>query len=173
MTCKEKLVMESPGSVGYTGAPYGCPSDHGYLANPDYCEWPFKYAQKCLACWNREIPENNKTEKEKQEMNKHLNDSCAETAAYEEMEGEWTRTNVEATTTEEKEPTVAEIQEMIKNLDRDYTEAMRELKNCLKEAMVREKMQEVANSFKLVLDSYISAGFTREEAMAFIMAKIN
>lgn len=172
MTCEEKYRLEH-GSSGMSVSTPGCPNDHGYLPTPDYCEWPFKYAQKCLDCWDREIPENNKTEKEKQEMKKHLNDSCAETAAYEEMEGEWTRTNVEATTTEEKEPTVAEIEAMMYELDRDYTKAMDELRSKLKEARRREEIQELANRAKMILDSYISAGFTREEAMAFIMAKIN
>lgn len=170
MTCEEKYRLEH-GSSGMSVSTPGCPNDHGYLPTPDYCEWPFRHAYKCVNCWNREIPENNENNKENDEMKKEI--GCnTETTAYEEMEGEWTRTEVKATAAEEKELTVAEIEAMMYELDRDYTKAMDELRSKLKEARRREEIQELANRAKMILDSYISAGFTREEALEFIRSKI-
>lgn len=155
MTCKEKLVMESPGSVGYAGTPYGCPSDHGYLANPDYCEWPFKYAQKCLACWNREIPENNKTEKEKQEVN----ENTWTPPTMPEIEGPRTRTS-------------REIEEEMLRLRAEHYDRMTALAKELEEVKKIEALEEAAAELKRVVDAYVKAGFTREEAMSMILIKI-
>ena len=58
MTCKEKLKQEYPELVDEEKyIPYecpGCPSDYGYLDDPDDEEC---HPCKCTACWNREIPE--------------------------------------------------------------------------------------------------------------------
>ena len=56
MTCKEKLKHEHPELVDEEKyIPYGCkgcPSDYGYLEDPDDEECD---PTKCAACWNREI----------------------------------------------------------------------------------------------------------------------
>ena len=181
MTCKEKCKKENPMIMGLTnGLAPGCPSDHGYLPNPDYCEWPFKYPEKCLACWDREIPENNKAiEKEKETMN----------------ETEWVRTEVpmndlvnrqstsatsatkDITITEHRiaaseEPTSADIElEMHREREKHRVKMARMAKD-LEEAKKREKMEEAAKGFKTLVDSYISAGFTRDEAMAIITTSL-
>ena len=58
MTCKEKLKQEYPELVDEEKyIPYGCPgcpSDYGYLDDPDDEEC---HPCKCAACWNREILE--------------------------------------------------------------------------------------------------------------------
>ena len=154
MTCEEKYKREHVGSTGVSINSPGCPQDHGYLPAPDNCPWPYRHAAVCMDCWNREIPEKN--EKEKENMN----------------ETEWTRTEVKAEAEAPKELTVAEIEDMMYELDRNYLKAMDELRVSLKEARRREEMQEIANRAKMILDSYISAGFTREEALEFIRSSM-
>lgn len=63
MTCREKLQLENPCLAldsRYSGGCPGCPSDRGYLENPDYCpkgkgvknsEWD----KRCTMCWDREV----------------------------------------------------------------------------------------------------------------------
>lgn len=60
MTCKEKARQENPDDVKpwYEGGVAGCPSDYGYLPDPDDCR---KGMPKCGPCWNREIPEEDDT----------------------------------------------------------------------------------------------------------------
>lgn len=54
MTCREKLTIEHPESVGkdHEGGCRACPSTYGYLENPDDC-----CKLRCRDCWDREIPE--------------------------------------------------------------------------------------------------------------------
>ncbi len=59
MKCREKLKMEKPEKVckGYVGGCIGCPSDYGYLSNPDYCRNSCGLSEeRCNKCWDREIP---------------------------------------------------------------------------------------------------------------------
>ena len=57
MTCREKLAIEQPDSVGivYRGGCKGCPSTYGYLDSPSYCT--DGAGCDCYKCWDREIPE--------------------------------------------------------------------------------------------------------------------
>lgn len=62
MTCREKMKIEHPECVGscYTGGCEGCPSDYGYLGDPDYCanrNHRGFLEHKCDICWDREIPD--------------------------------------------------------------------------------------------------------------------
>lgn len=60
MTCKEKLQLEHPECVyELFGFCNGCPSDYGYLDDPEYC---YPSESVCIQCWDREIPEDGKTE---------------------------------------------------------------------------------------------------------------
>ena len=54
MTCREKLAMEHPDKITSEGYCIGCPSNYGYLSdpNPERCS-----RLLCIDCWNREIPE--------------------------------------------------------------------------------------------------------------------
>lgn len=57
MTCREKLRIEYPEmscSELYQGL--FCPSDYGYLDDPEFC-WNDGSYNKCDRCWDREIPE--------------------------------------------------------------------------------------------------------------------
>ena len=53
MTCRKKLAMEQPDRVNdeFDGGCFGCPSDYGYLPNPDCL------VVGCKRCWDREIPD--------------------------------------------------------------------------------------------------------------------
>ena len=54
MTCKEKLKIEHPECVSaeFHGGCKGCPSDYGYLPDPEWCD-----DDNCELCWDREILE--------------------------------------------------------------------------------------------------------------------
>ena len=56
MTCREKIMIEHRENVSpaYRGGVRGCPSDYGYLGDPEYCDVT---PENCERCWNREIPE--------------------------------------------------------------------------------------------------------------------
>ena len=60
MTAREKLAMEHPEKLDDVepGGCLGCPEDYGYLPNADFCKSGVK------KCWDREIPEETKEEKE-------------------------------------------------------------------------------------------------------------
>ena len=56
MTCREKLRIEYPEMIrSELYESLFCPSDYGYLGDPDFCWNDGSY--KCDRCWDREIPE--------------------------------------------------------------------------------------------------------------------
>lgn len=57
MTCREKAMIEHPKSIGseFCGGVACCPSDYGYLDDPDFCD--SYLPNRCTKCWDREIPE--------------------------------------------------------------------------------------------------------------------
>lgn len=67
MTFKERLEMEHPEYINYScgGGCWGCPYEYGY-------EEPRDCSLDCTECWNREIPEENKEERD---MNKKIDKS--------------------------------------------------------------------------------------------------
>ena len=70
MTAREKLAIEYPEQLDDVepGGCLGCPEDYGYLPNADFCKsGDDRYGdlfERCKKCWNREIPEETKEEKE-------------------------------------------------------------------------------------------------------------
>lgn len=62
MTCREKLAIEHPSCVGsiFVGGCCGCPHSYDYLPKSDYCRMGIMDA--CIKCWDREIPETETTE---------------------------------------------------------------------------------------------------------------
>lgn len=57
MTCREKLRIEYPEMIwSELYESLFCPSDYGYLDDPDFC-WNDGSYYKCNRCWDREIPE--------------------------------------------------------------------------------------------------------------------
>ena len=70
MTAREKLAMEHPEQLDdiEPGGCLGCPEDYGYLPNADFCKsGDDRYGdlfERCKKCWDREIPEEMKEEKE-------------------------------------------------------------------------------------------------------------
>lgn len=55
MTCREKLAIEHPERLApeYVSGCWGCPSDFGYLPDPEYCNRRIDI--KCCDCWDRDI----------------------------------------------------------------------------------------------------------------------
>ena len=80
MTAREKLAMEYPEQLDDVepGGCLGCPEDYGYLPNADFCKsGDDQYGdlfERCKKCWDREIPEEMKEEKEN-----CMSDCCKET----------------------------------------------------------------------------------------------
>ena len=70
MTAREKLAMEHPEKLDdlEPGGCLGCPENYGYLPDPDFCENDYDHYstrfERCKKCWDREIPEEMKEEKE-------------------------------------------------------------------------------------------------------------
>lgn len=147
MTCKEKLMNEKPAMFGLTAdIPPGCPQDYGYLPAPDYCEWPYKYAEKCLNCWNREIKEENKEIKENICPNYVPRDEAPRTSA--------------------------EIKAELNELYDEYRRKADILIHEYELTRKREELDAAAFELKSLVDSYIYAGFTREEAMDIVLTNI-
>ena len=70
MTAREKLAIEHPEKLDdlEPGGCMGCPEDYGYLPDADFCTSNCdRYGdefERCKKCWDREIPEEMKEEKE-------------------------------------------------------------------------------------------------------------
>lgn len=58
MTYRERLAIEHPDKLDplYHGGCFGCPSCYGYEA-PNQCNNYNEDPDKCMRCWDREIPE--------------------------------------------------------------------------------------------------------------------
>ena len=70
MTAREKLTIEHPEKLDdlEPGGCMGCPEDYGYLPDADFCvnncdRYGDEF-ERCKKCWDREIPEEMKEEKE-------------------------------------------------------------------------------------------------------------
>ena len=152
MTCEEKYKREHVGSIGVSINSPGCPQDHGYLPAPKDCPWPYRLPVICMACWNREIPENNDINKEKEEMNET---TCPNYVPRDEAPR-----------------TSAEIKAEIRELHGEYRRKADILEHELEITRKREELEAAACELKLLVDSYISAGFTRDEAMSIVLTNI-
>lgn len=68
MTAREKLAIEYPEKLDDVepGGCLGCPEDYGYLPDADFCKnsQHGDLFERCKKCWDREIPEETKEEKE-------------------------------------------------------------------------------------------------------------
>ena len=85
MTAREKLAIEFPEKFDdlEPGGCIGCPEDYGYLEDADFCTSNYdRYGDLyvcCKKCWDREIPEETKEEKEKKTcLNVAVKKSCAQ-----------------------------------------------------------------------------------------------
>ena len=80
MTAREKLAIEHPEKLDNLepGGCMGCPEDYGYLEDADFCTNNYdRYGdlfERCKKCWDREIPEEMKEEKENR-----MSECCKET----------------------------------------------------------------------------------------------
>ena len=72
MTAREKLAIEYPEQLDdlEPGGCIGCPEDYGYLPDFEFCD----LFENCKKCWDREIPEEMKEEKEN-----YMSECCKET----------------------------------------------------------------------------------------------
>ena len=80
MTAREKLEIEYPEQLSdlEPGGCIGCPDDYGYLPDFEFCTNNYdRYGdlfELCKICWDREIPEEMKEEKEN-----YISECCKET----------------------------------------------------------------------------------------------
>ena len=80
MTAREKLAIEYPEQLDDVepGGCIGCPNDYGYLPDFEFCKNnDDRYGdlfERCKKCWDREIPEEMKDEKENS-----MSECCRET----------------------------------------------------------------------------------------------
>ena len=77
MTAREKLAMEYPERINHKscGGCTGCPDHYDYLHCAPFCEIKrYPSEANCANCWDREIPEETKEEKEN-----FMSECCKET----------------------------------------------------------------------------------------------
>lgn len=133
MTCREKLATEHPdciNGIAVLGGCDGCPHDYGYLTRPPYCDIDNTGLGKCKCteCWDREIPETENLENEKENVKM-------------------------ADTRKTKQELIEEINELEKQVAK-YDRY--------------KQYEDTADELKVVLDSFMNAGFTRKESFGII-----
>ena len=90
MTAREKLTMEHPEKLDdlEPGGCMGCPEDYGYLSDADFCTNNCdRYGdefERCKKCWDREIPEEEPDEIDREmiemvEKENSMSECCRET----------------------------------------------------------------------------------------------
>ena len=91
MTAREKLTMEHPEKLDdlEPGGCMGCPEDYGYLLDPDFCmNGCDRYGdvfERCKKCWDREIPEETKEEKEKNMFKRSCEETMCTTCIHQDI----------------------------------------------------------------------------------------
>ena len=91
MTAREKLAMEHPEQLDNVepGGCLGCPEDYGYLPNADFCKsGDDRYGdlfERCKKCWDREIPEETKEEKEKNMFKRSCEETMCTTCIHQDV----------------------------------------------------------------------------------------
>ena len=91
MTAKEKLAMEHPEKLDdlEPGGCLGCPEDYEYLPNADFCMSGYdQYGdrfERCKKCWDREIPEELKEEKEKSMFKRNCEETMCKTCMHQDV----------------------------------------------------------------------------------------
>jgi hypothetical protein len=154
MTFIEKLKQEHPetitylnsGDINYAGIAL-CPSEYGYelKSSHDDCE---HIRLTCEECWNREMPE----------IEEKPCTQC-KNCPHKNTENQKGETKMEGKVTTRK--TKAELLEEIAELKKQAERAGR-----------YEQCDEAAADIKAVCDSFINAGFSREDAFALTLKLI-
>ena len=91
MTAREKLAIEHPEKLDdlEPGGCMGCPEDYGYLADADFCTNNYdRYGdlfERCKKCWDREIPEEMKEEKEKNMFKRSCEETMCTTCTHQDV----------------------------------------------------------------------------------------
>lgn len=64
-TCRQRLMREHPKRISgiFNAGCYGCPSQYGYLDDPDFCDERDDW-DSCTECWDRVIPDTKEKEKD-------------------------------------------------------------------------------------------------------------
>lgn len=128
----------------------------------------------CDECWNREIPEDILDEtKEKfgvtdEMIEQYTNANCKNDDVLPhivEERIEEVRKDFDMDIKGTRELTIEELEEQIKNSNENTDN----LKKLLKHRKEQEKYDEAATQMAMLRDSYIRAGFTREEATAMVI----
>lgn len=91
MTAREKLAVEHPEKLDdlEPGGCLGCPENYGYLPDPDFCENDYDHYstrfERCKKCWDREIPEEMKEEKEKSMFKRSCEETMCTTCMHQDV----------------------------------------------------------------------------------------
>lgn len=138
MTCREKLMLDRPDLVDerYSGGCCGCPSMRGYLSDPEGCGTRAMSEDDCRRCWDREIPETDISNNEKEN----------ETMPTDSIN----RTKM----------TKRELIEEIEIAHNHIVEMETQLKNLEK----YKQYEEAADELKAMHTAFMNSGFTNEQA---------
>ena len=88
MTAREKLAIEHPEKLDdlEPGGCMGCPEDYGYLPDADFCTNCYgDVFERCKKCWDREIPEETKEEKEKNMFKRSCEETMCTTCIHQDV----------------------------------------------------------------------------------------
>ena len=88
MTAREKLAIEYPEKLDVLepGGCMGCPEDYGYLPDADFCTNCYgDVFERCKKCWDREIPEGMKEEKEKNMFKRSCEETMCTTCIHQDV----------------------------------------------------------------------------------------
>ena len=88
MTAREKLAIEYPEKLDDVepGGCLGCPEDYGYLPDADFCTNCYgDLFERCKICWDREIPEETKEEKEKNMFKRSCEETMCTTCIHQDV----------------------------------------------------------------------------------------
>lgn len=91
MTAREKLAIEHPEKLDDVepGGCIGCPNDYGYLPDFEFCKnndgRHGDLFERCKKCWDREIPEELKEEKEKSMFKRSCEETMCTTCMHQDV----------------------------------------------------------------------------------------
>lgn len=85
MTCREKLKLEHPAEECYDVEKSRCPSEFGYLDDPEWC---IVSDRVCDRCWGREIPDDFSESKYLHSLGESLAEGLHSSVNHSEKSGE-------------------------------------------------------------------------------------
>lgn len=162
MTCREKLKLERPDRVSseFTGGCACCPCTYGYLDPPVYCD-SYGSHKLCTECWDREIPGTGPLTYE------HTSEPVGKVTGITEDENGVTVT-IEKEKNMATKKTKADLEKELEIVKASKEELEKELKNLEK----YKQYEDMAGEIHAMYVSFVTAGFSEEQAYDLLKTMI-